>query len=304
VFVQNEWDIRTDLVLTLGLRHDEVEFDVSDRFLADGDDSGSRSLSETSPMLGLLYAARPSLNLYGKVSTAFETPTTTEFANPSGAGGFNPDIDPQLATNYEVGVKGILGTRSRYQAALFSIDVEDELVPFELAAQPGRDFFANAGESSRRGVELAFTSEPLNGLQFSFAYTYSDFEFDEFMNDAGDDFAGNTIPGVPENLLYGEISYAHPSGFYGSLDALSVDEVFLNNANTERSDSYVVSNLRVGFIGQRGYWEFAPFIGVNNLSDKAYTGNTRINAFGGRFFEPAPDRHIYGGVSVRYDFGG
>lgn len=304
VFVQNEWDVLTDLVLTLGLRHDEVEFDVTDRFLADGDDSGSRSLSETSPMIGLLYAASPSINLYGKISTAFETPTTTEFANPSGAGGFNPNIDPQLATNYEVGVKGMLGQRSRYEAALFSIDVEDELVPFELAGQPGRDFFSNAGESSRRGVELAFASRPLDGLEISFAYTYSDFEFDEFMSDAGEDFAGNTIPGVPENLLYGEVSYSHPSGVYASLDALSVDDVFLNNANTESSDSYVVSNLRVGFIGNRGYWEFSPFIGVNNLTDKAYAGNTRINAFGGRFFEPAPDRHLYGGVSVRYDFGG
>jgi iron complex outermembrane receptor protein len=304
VFVQNEWDVLTDLVLTLGLRHDEVEFDVTDRFLADGDDSGSRSLSETSPMIGLLYAASPSINLYGKISTAFETPTTTEFANPSGAGGFNPGIDPQLATNYEVGVKGMLGKRSRYEAALFSIDVEDELVPFELAGQPGRDFFSNAGESSRRGVELAFASRPLDGLEISFAYTYSDFEFDEFMSDAGEDFAGNTIPGVPENLLYGEVSYSHPSGVYTSLDALSVDDVFLNNANTESSDSYVVSNLRVGFIGNRGYWEFSPFIGVNNVTDKAYAGNTRINAFAGRFFEPAPDRHLYGGVSVRYDFGG
>ncbi len=304
LFVQNEWDVLTDVVLTLGVRRDEVEFDVTDRFLGDGDDSGSRSFSETSPMIGLLYAAAPSMNFYAKVSTAFETPTTTEFANPGGAGGFNPDIDPQLATNYEVGVKGTIGERSRYQAALFSIDVEDELIPFELADQPGRDFFANAGESSRRGVELAFVSQPLDGLQISFAYTYSDFAFDEFMSDAGDDFAGNTIPGVPENLLYGEVGYSHSSGFYTSLDALSVDNVFLNNANTESSDSYVVSNLRAGFLGHSGDWEFAPFVGINNLTNKAYPGNTRINAFGGRFFEPAPDRHFYGGISVRYDFGG
>ncbi|CAN5315708.1 TonB-dependent receptor [soil metagenome] len=304
VFVQNEWSVLADLVLTLGLRHDEVDFEVKDRFLADGDDSGSRSLSETSPMIGLLYAAAPSVNLYAKISTAFETPTTTEFANPSGAGGFNPDIDPQLATNYEVGMKGTIARRTRYQAAVFTIDVEDELIPFELAGQPGRDFFANAGESSRRGVELALASEPLDGLRIGLAYTWSDFEFDEFMTDAGEDFAGNALPGVPEHLLYGEISWSHPSGFYTSLDALSVDEIFLDNANTETSDSYVVANLRTGFIGHSGDWEFAPFIGVNNVFDKAYTGNGRINAFGGRFYEPAPDRHIYGGISFRYDFGG
>ncbi len=304
LFVQNEWEVLDNVAITLGLRYDRVEFDVTDGFLGDGDDSGDRSFRETSPMVGLLYAAAPSVNLYAKVSTAFETPTTTEFANPSGAGGFNPNVDPQLATNYEVGMKGPIGERSRYDVALFSIDVEDELIPFELADQPGRDFFANAGESSRQGVELAFVTEPLDGLQVSLTYTYSDFEFDEFRDADGNDFAGNSIPGVPENLLYGEISYFAPSGFYGSIDALSVDEVPLNNSNTEMSDSYVVSNLRAGFIGRLGGWEFSPFIGLNNVFDEAYNGNVRINAFGGRFFEPAPDRHVYGGLSVRYDFGG
>jgi iron complex outermembrane receptor protein len=28
----------------------------------------------------------------------------------------------------------------------------------------------------------------------------------------------------------------------------------------------------------------------------------RINAFGGRYFEPAPDRDVYAGLTLRYDF--
>jgi iron complex outermembrane recepter protein len=261
LFVQNEFDLTDSLALTLGLRHDRVEVDVSDRFLGDGDDSGRRTFSETSPMIGLVYALAPAASLYATVATAFETPTTTELANPTGGGGFNQDLEPQQAANYEIGARGLLGRRTRYQLALFTTDVEDELVPFELEGQPGRTFFANAGESRRRGVELGLQSRPGKGLQVVFAYTWSDFEFRQFTDTQGSDFAGNLIPGVPEHLLYGELSYWRPGGFYASLDALHVGRLYLNNANTDESGSYTVANFRAGFELRRGPWNIGPFIG-------------------------------------------
>ena len=303
VFVQDEFALSEDLALTVGLRYDEVEFEVDDNFLADGNDSGSRTLSETSPMIGVMYSASESTSLYATYSTAFETPTTTELANPSGAGGFNPGISPQDAENFEVGIRGALAGRNRYEVALFTIDVEDELIPFELASQPGRDFFSNAGKSTRKGAEISFTSEPIDGLRISVAYTYSDFEFDEFVDDNGNNFAGNALPGIPDNLFRGEVAYTHPLGFYGAIEVLDVGDFYLNNANTAVNDSYSVANLRTGFADLRfGDWVLSPFIGVNNLADEQYAANLRINAFGGRYFEPAPDRHFYGGLGIRYNF--
>ena len=303
VFIQNEIELSDKLALTVGLRYDEVEFDVDDHFLGDGDDSGRRTLSETSPMFGLVYSATNSTSLYATYSTSFETPTTTEFANPSGAGGFNPDIDPQTAENFEVGIRGLLGHRNRYEVSVFTMDVDDELIPFELAAQPGRDFFSNAGKSSRRGAEFAFSSEPIDNLSFTLAYTYSDFEFDRFLDDNDNDFSGHAIPGIPDALLRAELAYQHPSGFYGVVDVLDVGSFFVDNANSIATESYTVANLRAGFTDLRfGRWVVSPFVGINNLSDEVYPANVRINAFGGRFFEPAPDRHYYGGVSIRYIF--
>ena len=303
VFIQNEIELSDKLALTVGLRYDEVEFDVDDHFLSDGDDSGQRTLSETSPMFGFVYSATDSTSLYATYSTSFETPTTTEFANPSGAGGFNPDIDPQTAENFEVGIRGLIGHRNRYEVSVFTMDVDDELIPFELAAQPGRDFFSNAGKSSRRGAEFAFSSEPVDNLSFTLAYTYSNFEFDRFLDDNGNDFSGHAIPGIPDDLLRAELAYRHPSGFYGAVDVLDVGSFFVDNANSIATESYTVANLRAGFTDLRfGRWVVSPFVGINNLSDEVYPANVRINAFGGRFFEPAPDRHYYGGVSIRYTF--
>jgi len=310
LFLQNEISLSEKFALTLGLRYDEIKYEVEDNFLSDGDDSASRTLDEVSPMIGILFAPSEAVSLYGTISTAFEAPTTTQLANPAGTGGFNFAVDPQLATNYEVGVKGTFAERNSYEVALFSIDVEDELIPFEVG---GRDIYENAGESSRKGIELSFATEPVDGLRVMLAYTYSDFTFDVFVDDNGNDHSGKTIPGIPENLFRGEISYTHSSGFYAALDALNVGRLYAKNDNSASVESYSVVNFRTGLADWHlGNWQLEPFIGVNNLTDEFYFSEIRINAFGGppfgppdgaRYYEPAPDRNVYGGLAIRYNFG-
>jgi iron complex outermembrane receptor protein len=301
LFLQNEIAVSEKLALTLGLRYDENRYEVEDKFLGDGDDSATRTLDEVSPMIGVLYSPSEVASFYATISTAFEAPTTTQLANPSGTGGFNQNVDPQLATNYEVGVKGTIAERNHYELALFSIDVEDELIPFEVG---GRDIYQNAGESSRKGVEMSFMSEPVDGLRIMFAYTYSDFEFDLFIDDNDNNHSGNALPGIPENLFRGEVAYTHDSGFYAAIDALKVGSIYTNNDNSVSTESYAVVNLRTGLADWRlGNWMLEPFIGVNNLTDESYFAEIRINAFGGRYYEPAPDRNLYGGLAIRYNFG-
>ena len=139
VYIQDELNVSDTVDLRFGLRYDEVEFDVTDRFLRNGDDSGKRKLDDISPMLGLSVQLRDSVSLYGTYSSAFETPTTTEYNNPSGGGGFNPTLEPQTATNLEFGLRGSIADRHRYEVAIFKIDVDDELIPFEVPGSPGRD---------------------------------------------------------------------------------------------------------------------------------------------------------------------
>ena len=302
LFAQNEFALLDDVRLTLGARYDKVDFDIDDSFLADGDDSGDIAFDEFSPMVGLLWSLSSVVNFYGNISTSFETPTTTELANPSGAGGFNQELDAQTATNYEVGVKGSLPARLRYEVAVFTIDVDDELVPFEVPAFPGRTFFRNAGESSRDGIEVGVAVEPVGGVTVSMAYTYSDFEFDKYVVD-GVDLNGNEIPGIPEHQLFGEIGYRHRSGLYGAWEVRYVGEFYADDENSVETDSFTVFNLRSGYVGRWGKWEIGPFLGVNNMLNERYNANVRLNAAAGRYFEPAPERNLYGGIEVQYAFG-
>ncbi|PVV27762.1 MAG: hypothetical protein B6D79_00715, partial [gamma proteobacterium symbiont of Ctena orbiculata] len=181
LYIQNEYSISERMELTLGGRYDRLDFDVEDNFLSNGDDSGDRSFRKFSPSLGLRFTPKPGLNLYANISHSFESPTAVELRDPDGAG-FNQELDPQVATNYEVGVKGRLGSKARYDLALFTMDVSDELVPFEV---DDIEFYENAGESRRNGLEVQLVIEPVQHLIATLAYTYSDFEFDEFIDDNG-----------------------------------------------------------------------------------------------------------------------
>ena len=302
IFLQNESSLSARSELTVGARYDNVKFDVSDRFLDDGDDSGVVEFEEISPMIGLSHLMHPDTRIYATISTAFETPTTTEFANPDG-GGFNQDLDPQRSTNYEVGLKSRSGNH-RFEAALFHIDVEDELIPFELESQPGRNFFENAGASDRDGFELAYFGQLGRGFEVSAAYTYSDFKFVQFRRADGESFDGNQIPGIPKDHFHFEISWFGDTGLYARWNTLYVGTMFADNANQDEIDPYSVSNFRFGYNGFVGDWEISPFAGINNLFDEEYNDNIRINAFGKRYFEPAPDQNAYFGITIRKNFSG
>ncbi|HEY8520808.1 MAG TPA: TonB-dependent receptor [Gammaproteobacteria bacterium] len=303
IFLQNELSVSRNVELSFGLRFDQVEFDVTDRFLADGfDDSGTIEFEDTSPMVGLVVDLTDNLSLYTTYSTAFETPTTTELNKPDLTGGFNPDLEPQLAENFEVGIRGRAGERNRYELTVFRIDVEDELVPYEVPGNLGRNYFVNAAESERKGFEFSFVSRPTDNLQATVSYTYSDFTFSNFVDADGNVFSGNVIPGTSENVFFTELSYSHPRGWYAAGDVIYIDEQFGDNANTVRVDDYTLASVRFGYDFDIGNLRVSPFIGVNNLFDETYTANVRLNAFGGRFYEPGPGRNGYAGVTLNYRF--
>jgi iron complex outermembrane receptor protein len=300
VFLQNELSVSQTVQLSFGVRYDEVEFEVTDRWFANttptnpsGDDSGSTKFTDTSPFVGLVVELTDDLNFYTTYSSAFETPTTTEFALPTGGGGFNEALVPQEATNFEVGLRGSIGETQGYEVALFTIDVEDELIGIEIPTSPGRFFFVNAGETSRDGVEFSWTASPTERIDTTVSYTYSDFKFTG---------SSDVIPGTPENLLFAEFAYRAPRGWFVAADALYVDEQFGDTDNTVVIPDYTLANLRMGYDIELDSLVLSPFIGVNNLSDETYTANVRINAAFSRYYEPGPGRTGYGGITVNWKF--
>ena len=50
--------------------------------------------------------------------------------------------------------------------------------------------------------------------------------------------------------------------------------------------------------GKAGSMRLAPFLGINNVFNHLYVSSVVINAARDRFYEPAPGRNVYVGLSV------
>ncbi len=282
--------------ITGALRHDAHDFDADDRFLSDGDDSGSRYMGEWSPSVGVAVYPSPAVTLYANASTAFETPTASELSNrPSGGGGFNPELGPQTLRTLEVGAKGSDGA-IRWQLTGYLSDVDGALIPFEGATE--QVFYRNAGRVDRKGVEASLTWRVARGLRTRLGYTLQENTFEQFETADGD-YSGNAEPGVPDHRLFAGASYRAPFGLRAEADVRWVDDFPVNDANTASNWSYGVTDFRVLWEGRpwRGLL-VRPFVGVDNLFDVRYNGSVVPNAFGDRFYEPAPGREVFGGLSV------
>jgi iron complex outermembrane recepter protein len=300
-FTQLQWSPTSQWLLSGGLRYDWVQFDLADRLLTDGDDSGSRTMAALSGNVGVSWSIGDQFVPYANISTSFETPTTTELVNkPDGTGGINPGLEPQRAVNYEVGARGQPVPAISYSVALFLGRVSDAIV--QQAEVGGRAFFRNAGKTHNDGAEVGLSVMPVTGLRLNGAYTYAHYRFADYVLADGTVLDGNRLPGVPEHFWRLGLRTSLPSAFYLDADHTISSSVVADDANTTYVDAWGagVTNLRVGWIGQVGLMEIAPFLGVNNLWDRRYVGSVTLNGLFGRVLEPAPRRVLYVGTQVGY----
>jgi len=293
-YLRDEVEFGGRYTLSAGIRADYVKFEVDDNFPvseSNPDDSGARTLHAWSPMVGFVAKLSPLHSIYANVSRAFETPTTTELGNQAnGSAGFNPDLQPQLSTTYELGLKGIMLTRVQYDLAGFDTEVHDELIAFEVPDGNGRTYFRNAGRTRRQGFEAEVQTD-VSAFTIAASYTYSHFRFREYTVDSAN-YAGNTIPGIPVHQVQASATY-HYRALFATIEGQGKTAQFVDDQNRAQAAGYAIMNLRAGGTALFGRPWLAPSIGLQNVFDKHYIASVAINAAAGKYYEPSPGRALY-----------
>ncbi|MCS3610747.1 TonB-dependent receptor family protein [Salinibacter ruber] len=284
------------LALTGGLRLDQMRFEADDGLTKDGDQSGTRTFSSVSPSFGLSFDAGPA-QVFAQYSTAFETPTASELSNrPGGGGGFNQQVEPQFTRGFEIGARGAFPeARLQFDVALYRLEVDDLISAYEDA--DGRDVYDNLAANTHDGIEASFTWQATDALEVATRYTGSRFVIDESNDDS---LVGNRVPGIPGRRLYLHTEFSH-DGWWGRISGQGVPSYYTNNANTAEAPRYVLVNLNLGHRGiDMTGLTLKPFVTVNNVLNERYAGSVVVNAFGGRYYEPAPERSFSAGLNVEW----
>jgi iron complex outermembrane receptor protein len=296
VYARAEVEAPAHVFLSAALRHDRVDFHVVDHFITstNADDSGNRRLSATSPMLGVVWRARPLLSFYANLATAFETPTITELTNQdNGAAGLNASLNPQLTRTIEAGATSFVGGHLKLELAGFHASVQDELVPFDVPNQPGRRAYRNAGQTTRVGIESSAQLVWGAGAgESGAAYTWSRFRFDRYVVGTTS-YAGNAIPGAPAQYVQAWTTLRH-AGFFTTVEATASSRVSANDAATIYAPGFATWNWKVGFAPRASrHFALEPVVGLDNVFDRHFTTSVIVNATRSRYFEPGLTRRLY-----------
>jgi iron complex outermembrane receptor protein len=126
--------------------------------------------------------------------------------------------------------------------------------------------------------------------------TQAQYQFDE--QKAEDNLNGNSLPGIPNSQVFFQLNYSTNRDWNWILSGEHIGEFYANNSNSVAIQSF----QKVRFQAQKSIqvpWGEIDFLGgINNLLNTTYYDNIRLNAFGARFYEPAPGRNFYLGFQI------
>ena len=209
----------------------------------------------------------------------------------------NPLLDAMHSTTFELGARGVLGSAFgpwRYDAALYQIDTNNEIVP-----QNGGAFFYTAGKSQRRGAELTLDWQPLTALTLRGTGSFSTNEYKEYVNELGD-FSGKDMPGLPKAFFASSVRAKLPQGFSAEVGVTGSSAYFADDANTAKTIAYGLVNATLDWAHELPRGSVRAFISGNNLLDKEHTASMFINGLAGRYYEPGLPLNVSGGVTLNW----
>jgi len=299
VFGQLDWTFSPDWQAIAGVRASRVRFNVDDRFNpAASSTSGSVEYRNTSPVVGLVWHAAETLNVYANLGTGFETPTLAESAyRPGGAPGPNFALKPSKSTQGEIGVK-LRSGRHSVDAALFEARSKDEIVSSQSSG--GRAIFQNADRTRRRGIEASWSAN-WTGFDTRIAYTLLDARFrSPYAGAQGPVSVGNRLPGAPRHSLFADVQGNVAEAVKAGLEMRVESKTYVNDLNSDAAPGYAVFNAHLSREFQFNGAKMVLYGRIDNLLDKTYAGSLIVNDNNGRYFEAAPGRRLFVGVRTLF----
>ncbi|HEU0202482.1 MAG TPA: TonB-dependent receptor [Burkholderiaceae bacterium] len=308
-YAQLEWRLAQHWIAHAGVRASNVRFRSKDRFLSNGDDSGSASFHAVNPTAGLVFKPGEGASVYVSYGRGFETPTLNELAYRLDAAGnavagLNTELRPARSHNLEAGIKLRPAQTLAAELAVFTIKTNDEIVVRSNAG--GRSTFRNVARTRRDGAEAILSWRP-GAWSATLGAAYIDARFDSDFLTCGPApcttpnlpvAAGNSLPGVPAASAFFELTH-RAAWFDTTLSVRGQSRIAVDDRNTDHAGGYAIASLAVARTFEVGKTRPRLFVRVDNLFDKPYFGSVIVNEANGRFFEPAPGRTWLAGVDWR-----
>ena len=236
---------------------------------------------------GVLYQVTPTLNAYVSYGSTVTPPGSGNFAlstQPNNAN--NPNVDPQVSRNFEVGGKWDLFQR-RLSANLALFDTRNENVIYTIDATTVPPLFNQDDEQHVQGATVGLVGQITDhwSVMANFAY------IDGKQNSQNIDLDGMRLTLLPERSGSLWTTYKLPFGVEVGGGVRYVGERFTNVLNARKVEAYVAADATLGYEFAR---DFTLRLNAFNLFDKRFA-----DQISGGHFVPGPGRSVLATLSIR-----
>ncbi len=229
LYVTDTLSLTDRLSLTLSGRYNRAHVKIENLGALEDDAlDGEHTFARLNPSLGLAWTPRRWLTAFATYNEGMRVPTPMELtcAAPTAPcklpNSFlaDPSLKKVVSRTAELGARGRIGKAGHWSAALFQTRLSDDIqfINDPTSGLLNVGFFANVGETQRRGLELALALRTGDvGWSVSYGYVRATFEtpfqFASATNSAAADTngdgigdtvfvrSGNRIPGIPEHTV-------------------------------------------------------------------------------------------------------
>jgi iron complex outermembrane receptor protein len=240
-FIEDEFAIRDDLRLDMGLRYD--------RTTANGGD--------TSPRLALVWMPTADATLKALVGRAFRAPNAYESAYARAASDSGGGLDSERIRTAELVWSQRFGARTTLTTSVFRYDIRD-LINEVVDADTTAISYVNAGHVRDAGFEIAFDHVWQNGAALRASYGYAD------PTDLAEGNRG--FENAPHHLF--KLDVTAPLGHTGLLAGAEARYVSARLGETAPIDPYTVVDLTLTWPVAPQHVELA--LSLRNLFDERY----------------------------------
>jgi len=300
VFGQIEFDLPSDFFLTVGASLNELDVKFKRLSITPPVSANTDFDAIISPRVALLKKLSNHISAYASYSQGYSPPTIQELYASNEE--FNQDLDAERGVNYELGAKGdFIGNTLHAEVSLYDFRLDESIVVRHDEEEA--EYFVNGGGTDQAGLEVLIQWTPVlknsvvDNFKWWVSYSMNRYVFDDYQKDSIN-YSNNDLTGVSPNLLSTGVDLSLGFGLYANVTFSFTDEIPLNDANTAYADAYSLLGARAGY---RKLWKkffLDTFFGIDNALDEQYSLGHELNAIGGRYFNPAPDRNYYFGIKA------
>lgn len=299
-FAQAHFEIFNEAFLTIGGSLNTTMYRFSRHFPTPSVSHTKRFNLFLAPRIAVVKNFK-GMSVFANISRGFSPPSLAEVRPSTNA--FNNDLQAERGTSYEIGLRANTPDgRFSGEIVAYDFSLREAIVVQHLP--DGADYFVNAGQTSQRGVEATASWTPFQRGDGVFtdakiwtSYAYNDYRFTRYAIDEID-YSGNKLTGVPASVSTTGVDIA-TKNFYLNATANYVSEIPLNDGNTVFASAYFLLGARVGHRRMLNEHKLDLFMGIDNATNQKYSLGNDLNAvFGGRYFNPAPPRNFYAGLTI------